>query len=117
MTDELAQRRALLKGLDALDALADQWADEIRLPAMIAQIMSQRGAADRVDTLVKLAWAEGAYAGRKSKEIQLSDLTRISFDAAILAMEEKASTLSSDDKFDVLEMAARIREFIGEVKK
>lgn len=55
---------AVLRSLDALDAMAEAWAVEIELPAMALNIASRKDAADRqrgIEALVQQAFTEGAY--------------------------------------------------------
>ena len=63
----VAHEITALKLIDELDLLSDDWGQKVNLPAMIAQMLSTTDAADRFDTLVKLAWVEGAYTGRTSR--------------------------------------------------
>ena len=73
----VAHEITALKLIDELDLLSDDWAQKVNLPAMIAQMLSTTDAADRFDTLVKLAWVEGAYTGRTSRSTveELSPVT------------------------------------------
>ena len=73
----VAHEITALKLIDELDLLSDDWGQKVNLSAMIAQMLSTTDAADRFDTLVKLAWVEGAYTGRTSRSTveELSPVT------------------------------------------
>ena len=58
------QRRALSKGLAALETMADLWAVEVRLSQMaerIAVVPDSAERAKRIAAMIHLAFIEGAY--------------------------------------------------------
>lgn len=73
------QQRLIERGMDALEAMADGWAAEINLPAMIENCVSvsrlNRNAPDdvretfigrqkaQIDAVIRQAYIEGAYRG------------------------------------------------------
>lgn len=69
MSDELAkmtpnQRRALSKGLAALETMADLWASEVRLTDIserISAVLDDGDRAKRIAALIHLGFVEGAY--------------------------------------------------------
>ena len=57
---------ATLKALDALDAMAEQWASSFNLRHMVESMCAEPDRIDRLETFMKLAWTEGAFTGRRS---------------------------------------------------
>lgn len=68
VVDEVAERRALNKALDALDALSERWASEIGLDAMCANLAKAADVPAAIRAMAVQAWVEGAYAGRTSHQ-------------------------------------------------
>lgn len=68
VVDEVAERRALNKALDALDALSERWATEIGLDAMCASLAKAADIPAAIRAMAVQSWVEGAYAGRTSHQ-------------------------------------------------
>jgi hypothetical protein len=61
-----ATRRALA----SLDTMADAWARGARLTEAVAKMLARDDRESRLEGFIKLAWTEGAWAGRRGLSIQ-----------------------------------------------
>jgi len=59
--------RQVAQALFALDVMADEWAENTNLRALVRPCCSTDETADKLVGLMKQAWVEGAYAGRISQ--------------------------------------------------
>ena len=61
-----AEEDGVRRAFDALDALAEEWADRCGVVSMAVNIAAMPDRTGRIVALAKLAWTEGAYTGRRS---------------------------------------------------